>query len=275
MSTTMQEFLKNSLVAEKVCLVDNTDSKTIENPYSSVPTATVSGITGTYTIGNWTSTDDTLTVDHQITVSEHVYGFEDILAHADTYADRMEKHMYAVSLAIDVWVINNLCEDATGTYSTPSGGFTTASNILTIMANLGSKFGGYANPFQAPFLIIENTDMVGFTIAGATNGYNFADAYLNNGFMNDFMGFKIYVVRASTFKDETATSVSGTLTWTNSGHRVAGLTGIASYASPRNIQYEEKSVSGQLGKEIVTSCLIGFKAWTNMAGLLIDITVTA
>jgi hypothetical protein len=272
----MQEFLKNSLVAEKVCKVDNSDLKTLENPYSSVPTATVSGITGTYAIGNWSSTNDTLTVDQQVTISEHVYGFEDILAHADTYQDRMEKHMYAVSLAIDLFVINNLLEEGSGTYSTPSGGFTTASNVLTIMANLGSKFGGYANPFNKPFLIIENTDMVGFTLAGATNGYSFADSYLNNGYIGQpFMGFEVYVVRAATFSDETASSVSGTTTWTNLGHRVAGLTGIATYASPRSIQYEEKTVSGQLGKEIVTSALIGFKLWNNMKALIIDITLTA
>jgi len=104
--------------------------------------------------------------------------------------------MYAVAFGIDKFVLNNLCEDATGSYSTPSGGFTTAANINTIMANLVSKVAGYQDAYKGLFLVIENTDIVGFAIAGATNGFSMADAVLRNGFMNEWMGVEIYVVRS-------------------------------------------------------------------------------
>lgn len=268
-STMLQQVLRNALVAEKVCEVDNSDLYTIENPYGSQPTATVSTITGTYSTSNWTTTNDTLTVNAEIKMPEHIYDFEKVLLKYDMYENRMSEHMYAVAKAIDTYVINNLCEDGTGTYSTPSGGFTTAANVITIMANLGSQLAGYTDAYKGLFLIIENTDLVGFTAAQATNGYSMADSVLKNGFMSQFMGFDIYVVRSGTFTNDTQAGV----TWTNSGHRVAGVKGVATYASPRGISYTEKEVSGRTGKEILTLAYCGFKLWSTKTALVIDITI--
>jgi len=65
------------------------------------------------------------------------------------------------------------------------GGFTTAGNVNTIFANLLSNVGGYEDNFtgtgNALYVVVENTDMVGITIAGATNGYNSADSVIKNG----------------------------------------------------------------------------------------------
>jgi hypothetical protein len=79
----------------------------------------------------------------------------------------------------------------------------------------------------------------------------------------------IYVVRSGTFVSATL----GTTTVTNSGHRVFGVKGVATYASPRGMQYEEKAVSGKTGREIVVFGLIGFKLWAQKAGLVVDITL--
>jgi hypothetical protein len=49
--------------------------------------------------------------------------------------------------------------------------------------------------------------------------------------------------------------------------------GVSTYASPRGIQYEEKSVTLKTGKEIVVYGLVGFKLWAQQAGLVIDITL--
>ena len=179
--------------------------------------------------------------------------------------------MYAVAFGIDKFVLNNLCEDATGSYSTPSGGFTTAANIIPIMANLVSKVAGYQDAYKGLFLVIENTDIVGFAIAGATNGFSMADATLRNGFMNEWMGVEIYVVRSGLFVSATL----GTTTVTNADHRVFGVKGVATYASPRGMQYEEKSVTLKTGKEIVVFGLVGFKLWAQKAALVVDITLTA
>lgn len=261
--------LRNALVAEKICDVDNSDAKRIQNPYGSQPTATIQAVAGTYSVSAWTVTDDALTVTDEVIYSEHVYAHEDFFAVFDIAASRLDNMMYAVAFGVDKFVINNLCEDGTGAYTTPAGGFTTASNINTIMGNLQSKVAGYQDAYKGTFLVIENTDLVGFAIAGATNGFSMADSVLNNGFMNNWMGTDIYVVRSGLFVDATI----GTTTVTNAGHRVFGVKGVATYASPRGMNYEEKPVTGKTGKEIVVFALVGFKLWAQKAGLVVDITL--
>jgi len=262
--------LRNALVAEKVCAVDRSEVKRIESPFGSASTVTVQALAGTYTPATFTTTDDTLTVTDEFIVSEHIFGFESILSNFDLYASRMDQLMYDVAAKVDSFVINNLCEDGTDTYTTPTGGFTDAANINDIFSTIISKSAGYADSYaNGLFVIVENTDLVGLAKAGAINGFTMADNTLKNGFANNWMGVDVYVVRSGTFTSATV----GTKTWTNAGHRVAGVKNMATYAAPRGIVYEEKAVSGKTGTEIAVYGLIGFKLWTPKAGLIIDITL--
>jgi hypothetical protein len=267
-SAALEQALRNALVAEKICSVDNSDSKTIQSPYGSQPTATVQAIAGTYSVSAFTTTDDTLTVTDEVIYAEHIFDFEDVLTKFDLFASRTDEMTYAVANRIDRFVINNLCEDGTGTYTTPAGGFS-AANINTIMSELVGKVAGYAETYNGLFLVIENTDVPGFVAAQATNGFSFADMTLKNGWMSNYMGVDIYVVRTGTFASETL----GTTTYTNSGHRVFGVKKVSTYASPRGIKFEEKAVTGKTGMEVVVYGYIGFKLWTPKAGLVVDITL--
>lgn len=177
--------------------------------------------------------------------------------------------MYAVAFGIDKFVLNNLTTAATGTYTTPAGGFTTSGNVTTILANLQSKVLGYQDVQNGTFLVIENTDVVGFAIAGVATGFSWADSYLRNGFMNSWMGTDIYVVRTGTF----VTATLGSTSVTNSGCRVFGVKKVSTYASPRGMQYDEKGVTGKTGKEIVVFGLVGFKLWVQKASLIVKITL--
>lgn len=265
----LEKLLRGALVAEKICEVDRSDAKTIQNPYSSQPTVTVQALAGTYTVADFTTTDDTLTVNNEFIVAEHVKDFESTLANFDLFAARTDEQAFAVASAIDHFVLNNLLEDGTGAYTTPTGGFTTPANINVIMSNLISKVAGYIDAYKGLFLVIENTDVPGFIQAQATNGFSFADAALNNGWMASYMGVDIYVVRSGLFADETY----GTTTYTNSGHRCFGVKGVATYAAPRGVRFEEKSVTLKTGKEVVTYGYIGFKLWAPKASLIVDITL--
>lgn len=270
---TLDKLLRNALVAEKVCAVDRTSAKTIQNPYGSQPTSTVQALAGTYSTASFTLTDDSLTVADEVVVAEHILDFENALNQFDVFANRIDEMNASFATIVDKWVLNNLCEDGTGSYTTPVGGFTTAANINVIMSNLLSKVAGYSEAFNGLYLVIENTDIPGFVQAGATNGFNFADSVLNNGFMNSYMGVDIYVIRTGTFVDANPGTVAGTKTWTNSGHRVFGVKNVTTFAYPRGIQVEEKMVTGKTGREIVTYGYIGFKAWTVKSDLTIDITL--
>lgn len=264
-----QIVLRNNLVCEKICTVDNSDLKRIQNPYGSQPTATIQAVAGTYSVTAWTVTDDALTVTDEVIYSEQVFAHEEFFAIFDIAASRLDNMMYAVAFGIDKYVLNSLTLNATGTYTTPVGGFTTAANINTIMANLQSKVAGFQDDYKGTFLVIENTDIVGFAIAGGTTGFSVADSVLKNGYMNNWMGTDIYIVRTGTFVSATL----GTVVVTNSGHRVFGVNKASTYASPRGMQYEEKGVSGKTGKEIVVYGLIGFKLWAQKAGLVVNITL--
>ena len=268
----MQIVLRNALVAEKICDVDRSGSYYITNPYINQGTAKVSTTDGSYSISAWTTTEDSLTVTDEVTKGAHVYDFEASLAHFNLFSARVDEQAYAVAVAIDKWVLNLLAEDGTGTYTTPAGGFTTAANISVIVSNLISKVMGFADAYKGLFLVIENTDVPGFIQAGASSGFNFSDMVLNNGFMTNYMGVEIYVVRSGTFDDGAAAEM-GSKTWTNDGHRVFGVKGCSTYANPGGIKYEEKGVTLKTGMEIVNYGYVGFKLWTQKASLIVDITL--
>ena len=270
---SLDQLLRNALVAEKICKVDRSEGKYIDSPYGSQPTTVIQAIVGTYATAAYTLTDDLLTVNEEFYVAEHIYDFEQVLSNFDVMASRMDEQNYSVAAAIDKYVLNRLCEAGTGTYSTPSGGFTTAANIPEILSNINAKFAGYADTYKGKYLVIEAGDTVGFMQYQMSAGFNFADSALRNGYMGSMAGFDIHVVQDGTFVDTTYAGSSVTVT--NDGHRVAGIKGITTYAAPRGIQYEEKSVAAKTGKEMVTFGYIGFAAWVPKRTLTIDITVTA
>lgn len=266
----LQVALRNALVSEKICKVDRSELKTIENPYITRLSATTQAVAGTYSVNATTVTDDALSVNDEIVVATHVFDFEMKTANFNLISDFLDDMIYDVNLAVDQFVINKLTSLATGTYSTPTGGFTTASNVAVIVSNLISKVAGYQSGVAAnPFLIIENTDLVGFAQAQVASGFSYADAALNNGFMSNYMGVDIYVVRSGTFQ----TATIGTLSATNSGHRLFGISNLAVFASPRGVQYEEKAVTGKTGREVVAYGLVGATIWTPHRGIFVNITL--
>jgi len=258
------------MVSEKITSVDRSNNKRIQSPYGSTPTVVVQALTGTYTPADFTTTDEALDVTDEFIVSEHIMDFQELLSNFDLYAARTEQMAFNVAKKIDEFVLNNLLEAGTGTYTTPAGGFATAANVNAIFANIVSQLSGYSEGyFGNMYVVVENTDMVGIIQAGATNGFNNADSVLNNGRVTQWMGVDVYVVRSGTFTDATV----GTATWTNLAHRLAGVKGVSTMAMPGGIKSEEKPVSGKTGMECVTYGYIGFKAWFPKLVLTIDITL--
>ncbi len=266
--------LKNQLVAEAVCMVDNSDLNTISSPYLSAMTAVVQAKAGTYTTGdNLTTTDQALTVDNEVIAVTHIYDFERVTANFDLMFTAHQEMANKIAMAIDKFVINELTAGATGTYTTPAGGFTTSSNVITIISAIISKTAGFADAMNGLYVIVENTDLVGIIPAAANSGFNYADSVLKNGIVSNILGVDIYVVRSGTFATAATTSASGSKTWTNLGHRVGGVKRVSTYASPRGLHFEEKGVTQKTGLEVVGIGYIGFKQWATMATLTINITL--
>lgn len=265
----LDQILRAGLVAEKIAMVDRSDAKTIQSPYGSQPTVAVTGLTGTYTVDDYTTTDSTLTVADEVKVAEHVYDFENTLSNFDIFSNRSDEQAYAVMTAVDSFVVNTLATNGTGTYTTPTGGFTTAANVTSILGDLIAKTIGYSEVYKGLYLVVESTDTAGIIKAQTMNGFSYADAALNNGFIGSLMGVDIYTVKAGTF----VTATVGTQSFTNSGCRVFGVKNQATYASPRGVIFEEKAVSGKTGKEVLTFGYIGAKVWAAKAALTVKITL--
>lgn len=269
-STNLQRVLRKALVAEKVCLVDNSDVKYIYNPFTTQPVAAIQAIAGTYSPSAWSITDDSLTVTDEIIYSGQVFDFERVMSNYDLMAQRMDEMSYAIAYGIDNFVVNQLCEDSSSTYLTPTGGFTVAANIPVIISNLCSKVMGYAETYNGLFLILESTDITGFIQAQMQSGFSYADAALNNGFLTSYGGVDVYVVRPGSF----ITGTIGTRSdLANSGCRVFGVKNMATYCTPRGVQYEEKPVSGKTGREIVAYGYLGFRFWSQKQALGVKVTL--
>jgi hypothetical protein len=269
-SATIDTLLRGAMVTEKITSVDRSNNKRIQSPWGSTPTVVVQALAGTYTPADFTTTDEVLDVVDEFIVSEHIHDFQELLTSFNMFQSRTEQQAFNVAKKIDEYVLNSLTEAGTGAYTTAAGGFTTPANVNAIFSNIQSIVGGYTEAYNGNlYCVVENTDMVGIIQAGATNGFNNADNVLNNGWVMNYMGVDIYVVRTGTFTDATV----GSATWTNSGHRVAGVKGVSTTALPGGVKTEEKMVSGKTGMEVVTYGYVGFKAWTPKLGLTIDITL--
>lgn len=266
---SLDKLLRKALVAEKICQVDRTGVKTIQNPYGSQPTATVQAISGNYTIGTYTTTDDTLTVSQEVITAVQVYDFEQTLTVFDIFANRVDENSFAVAYAIDKYVLNELTKNAGDAYTTPSGGFVTAANLPIIIANLLAKVAGYSQMYNGCYLVLENTDLVGVIQQEIISGFSFADSALKNGFLVSYLGVDIYVVRSGTFQTYSA----GSNSFQNQSKRLFGIRNMCTYAEPQGVKFEEKGVSGKTGKEVVTYGYIGAKVWASNSALTIAVVL--
>src|SRR3990167_2461034 len=100
-SAQIEQALKNAVVAEKVCMVDRSDLKTISSPYVTAVTTVVQAVVGTYSPANFTTTDDTLTVADEFIVSVQIKGFEKITSNFDLFFAANTAMVNSVVTAVD------------------------------------------------------------------------------------------------------------------------------------------------------------------------------
>jgi len=269
---TLDLGLRSMTVSEKLFPADRSGVRYKANPYLTAATATVAAQAGTYSVSTPVTTDEACTVTDQVTYAVHDFEFEETQSRVNLGQSYYLDMAAAVAVKVDQFVLNKVLDSAGSSYTAGTGGFTSQGNINTIFANINAKLDGYSDTWRGKFVVLENTDMVGLYVAGATNGFNFADAVLRNGEIGNWMGVKIFVVRSGVF----TTATIGTLTATNLNHRLAGVMNVPAYQlQPGGMQYQELKVTGKTGMELATWCNVGAQVWTQKANLLIDIDVSA
>lgn len=265
----LEYTLRSNLVAEAICLHDTGNSKTINSPFIAAISTTVQALAGTYTVSDFTTTDDTLTVTDEFVKGIHIKDFESVMSNFNMVDSLGKELSRSMAEQVDKYVINSLCADGTGSYTTATGGFTTSANIPKIVADLSAKITGYDAIFNGRYIVVEAADIAGFVQSAMTNGFTYADNALNNGFAGRIAGFDVYTVIDGTFSSSTI----GTRTFTNSGHRVAGVKKVSTFATPGGFKVNAIDASGKTGKEVRAYGYVGFKQWTPKAGLTVDITL--
>lgn len=269
---TLDLGLRSMTVSEKLFPPDRSGVRYKANPYLTAATAAIAAQAGTYSVSAATTTDEACTVTDQVTYAVHDFEFEETQSRINLGQSYYLDMAAAVAVKVDQFVLNKILDGAGESYSAPTGGFTTPANINTIFANINAKLDAYSDTWRGKFIVLENTDMVGLYVAGATNGFNFADSVLRNGEIGEWMGIKIYVVRSGVF----TTATIGTLTATNLNKRLAGVSGISAYQlQPGGMHYDEKKVTAKTGMELATWVNVGAQVWTQKANLLISVDVSA
>lgn len=257
-SNILQETLYTATVIEAVADIDRSGKKVIENPYASVPTIVIQALAGTYTPAAYTTTDDSLSVTQELIVAEQIYDFEASLTDVNLFMERQKRMSRNIAVALDKQAISDIL--ATGGISTlaVTAGFA-SFGVIKALGALQGLVAGYANGLNDVFLVIESTDISAFIQAQVSTGFNMADMALKNGFMGNYLGVDIYVVRSGV---------------STANHRLAGIKKRFTVALPINWKFEEKGVSGKTGKEVVLYGYYGSKVWNNNLPLIVNVNIT-
>ena len=254
-AATMQDFLRSMLVAKEISDFKE-GVKYIDNPYSSDAAVTTNTpMTGAYTVSDITTTDDQLLVNTEEIYSYHIADFEKVFSDFDLGSDQLRRGAYALAKKVDTALLTELSANAGNTVAV-AGGFAVAT-VPAKIAEISSHFLGY-DAVYGHYLVIDNTQTAAFIEAGATNGFSFADATLNNGMFGRIMGVDIYVVRAGVLPAGTAVA----------GVKRASTTGIGGA-----IKIEEKAVSGKTGMEFAAISYHTSKLWENNKPLVVNVNL--
>lgn len=257
-SAIMQAYLQSMVVAREIS--DFQDGvKFLTNPYETLGSVEVnSPMTGTYTVSNLTTTDDTLEVNREAIYNKHIFDFESRFAQYNLAMEFLKGATSKLVEAIDTQLFSELNTNAGNTVAV--GGAFTSNNVIPSLAEASGYLAGYSESMNGLFLVIGNSSLPAFQEMGATNGFSFADSVLRNGLAGQIMGFDLYVVRDGQLPANSA---------------LAGIKRVFSTGTNGGIQIEEKHVSGKTGKEFAAYTYYNSKVWNNSTPLVVNFTLTA
>ena len=254
---SFQEYTKMALVAKEIAMEDTSGDKVIQNPYSSQPTPSVGAITGTYTVSDFTTTDESLSVADQVTIAERINDFEELLTKPNLFLDRTDKMTNAIAEEIDKYILDKLATGAGNTNVSVAGGFT-STNVIPTLASIVGELAGYSNfKLNGAYIVIGNSAVPAFIQAQIGNGFMMSDLAIKNGLFTNHAGVNIYVVRDDQLPTNTV---------------IAGISKQATWANPGGLRVQEKPVPLATATEVVYFAYIGAKVWSETADLTMNIS---
>lgn len=266
---TLQRQLEKSLVSYRIANTITDAVKQIHNPYQSRPTATDQALAGTYTVATFSTTDDTITVDKEAIVAEHVYKHEQLLSRYDLGVERAKEHAYVIKEKIDAVAFQTIATTS-GTLTVDNTDLGGAAGPITLSANnvddvfrvaMEKLLAANVPVDRGVFIVLAPDHLTKLAEFQQSNGFSMADAALRNGFVTQFGGFDVFVSN-QLYNDGTQ------------DHAIAGAYGAFQLVLPRGgATFETKAVSGKTGREIVSQQIYGMGVWNYDKTKLVDILV--
>jgi len=102
----VQDNSDKMLVSYGTSTVTTKNERVLHNRYNSTPVGSDGAAQLSYSVSDFTSTDDSLEVNRRATVAEHVDSIEQLQTNYDLIAERAERASYVVRDKIDQYVMN-------------------------------------------------------------------------------------------------------------------------------------------------------------------------
>lgn len=259
LNSFLQKILYSNTVTMDVANMHLGEQKVYQNPFLNPITVTVAALTGAYTPGVLTTTDETLVVNKQITAPVYIADWEQKLSVPDLFNEFAMNAASQCGVALDKQVLTDALATSGIATIAVTGGFQTFG-VNKALGNIQGILSGYELPGQEMFLVIENTDVAAFVLAQISTGFQAADKAIDsNAMLGTYLGIKVYKVRAGQHP---------------ANHRLAGIRRRIDVALAGSWKTQEKDVANFLGKEIVVYTYYGFQIWTQNKPLVVDVNIT-
>jgi len=273
----LQPYLQKSLVGKSIAdtrIKENLDKgDTVHYPYFSSPSAVSYTPGSDITIQEFSSTDETLTVDQKYVVPAYVDDVNALQMNYSYRSELQERAAYKLRDEIDQDVLGEVTNAGQtmddGDLGGTSGSAITATtaNIVQVFTTARKKLRDKNVPEAGDFAAVVSTataEIIERT--AADKGFQVADSTLKNGYGGNFLGFKVYI---SNNLDSTAYN------GTSVERHIFAKKGAISLAVQQAPMAQMKEVSNRLGANILVHAVWGVKTFTKRADWMVDAPISA
>ena len=182
----LQRKLRENLVTRIIANVSTRPDRVFHNPFSSEAAGTDGNVTSpSYTVNDFTTTDNTLAVNRRAVAAEHVDSIERLQSNYDLVMDRADSQGYIVSRFIDQYVLNKpvglsgvtrLDDDDLGAGSDGDPYQLTDTNVDNVLVELGQNLGlNNVDPTIPKFWVVSDYELSKMKLYLMNNGFRVAD----------------------------------------------------------------------------------------------------
>lgn len=220
-----------------------------------------------------TATDESLVVDKKKVIAFYVDDIEKLQAKPDYVGYLADRSAYLLRDTIDTDILAEYANAASSVDDGDLGGTSgdpislTTSNVAKVFSLARKKLDEKNVPDAGDwFAVIPPSVAQVLAEAGVGQGFNFADSVVRNGFVGEYMGFRIYVSN---------NVASGTIGTGSGYHCLFGKKGSIDLALQVKPKVEIKEISDKLGRNFLIWTVYGVKTFTKKADGLVDVKIAS